>query len=116
MRYFAVDDPWNPQIAEFVAGKEHVSIGEIMTTLDVSPKSKSQTQFMQNRVVRWLMHAGWRKHRATVDGKREYRYFNYAAGGEGRLKVTYEWKQRPSSDIDSSSCSPGAPISHSEKS
>ena len=60
-----VADAWEAQLAEWCAGKESVSVGEILSDMLFLEKAK-WTQADQNRIARCLIALGWvRKWRAT---------------------------------------------------
>jgi predicted P-loop ATPase len=78
-----VDDPWQEPIASFVRSQTDVSIGEVLSNLEI--ERGRWTQSDQNRVARCLKVLGWERYRAPRP-RREWRYRRVvpvASGTEG---------------------------------
>jgi predicted P-loop ATPase len=67
-----VGDPWDEAIAEFVHGKNEISISDVLTHLLVETGRQTQTE--QKRVVNSLTAAGFERKQLTRAGKRVWRY------------------------------------------
>jgi hypothetical protein len=66
-------DPWDELIAAWVEGKQHVSVGEILSGCLEKPKAQ-WGQVDKSRVARSLKSAGWERFQLRTPGGREWRY------------------------------------------
>lgn len=66
-------DPWDDPIAEWVQGRDSVTVEQVLTLCIQKPR-RDCTQVDQNRVARSLQHLGWKRFRARIDEQREWRY------------------------------------------
>lgn len=66
-------DAWEPLIEEYLIGRDHVTVGDILGgALNVSKDKWSQPD--QNRVARCLISSGWEKYRARDGQKLSWGY------------------------------------------
>lgn len=66
-------DPWDEKIAEWVDGRDSVTIAQVLEGLG-KPKD-AWTQTDQNRVARCLSAAGWARKQRRLGERREWRYY-----------------------------------------
>jgi hypothetical protein len=65
-------DSWEEKIAEWVVGRENVSITEMLNLLGRRPEQ--HTQASRNRVAHCLKSLGWERFQHRIDGRREWCY------------------------------------------
>ena len=68
-----VTDVWQPEIADWIDGREDVSVGELLGKLLDKPKGQ-WSQADANRVGRCLRALGWQRYQMRISGRREWRY------------------------------------------
>ncbi len=66
-------DPWDSIIADFIASRSEVSVGEILSDV-IHLETRRQTQSEMNRVARCLKALGWSRRQVSINGNRVWRY------------------------------------------
>ena len=73
-------DSWEEKIAEWVVGRENVSVMEVLDFLGRRPEE--HTQSSRNRVAHCLKSLGWERFQRRIDGRREWCYRSAAVAPE----------------------------------